>query len=228
MVADGEFREDLYYRLNVVNLHLPPLRERREDILLLVDHFLRDLAQRLDRPVLSIDRPLREFLETYDWPGNIRQLRNALESMAVLASGDQLTVDDLPATLHDLSRRNDSLNIPPGMSLEDLQREAAEQALAQHEGRLGDTPPRDVCEAGGVWAWPLGGGDGSGLTHPEIGMHSSGRVSIFEAFCGFETGTPPKAINEQKFVTRPARSRPQISAKRMPSSSQNAFRRGLW
>jgi hypothetical protein len=117
-----------------INLQLPALRERREDILLLVDHFLRDLAQRLGRPVLSIAGPLREFLETYDWPGNIRQLRNALESMAVLASGDRLTLDDLPATLHDLSRRNDNLNIPPGMSLEDLQREAAEQALAQHQG----------------------------------------------------------------------------------------------
>jgi hypothetical protein len=89
-----------------INLQLPALRERREDILLLVDHFLRDLAQRLGRPVLSIAGPLREFLETYDWP----------------------------ATLHDLSRRNDNLNIPPGMSLEDLQREAAEQALAQHQG----------------------------------------------------------------------------------------------
>jgi DNA-binding NtrC family response regulator len=134
MVACGEFREDLYYRLNVVNLQLPPLRERREDITLLVEHFLRDLAQRLDRPRLSIAGPLREFLETYDWPGNIRQLRNALESMAVLASGDRLTIDDLPATLHDSSRRNDSLSIPSGMSLEDLQREAVEQALAQHEG----------------------------------------------------------------------------------------------
>ncbi len=134
MVADGQFREDLYYRLNVVNLQLPPLRERREDILLLVDHFLRDLAQRLGRPVLSIAAPLREFLETYDWPGNIRQLRNALESMAVLASGDQLTLDDLPATLHDSCLRNNNLSIPPGMSLEDLQREAAEQMLAKHKG----------------------------------------------------------------------------------------------
>ncbi len=134
MVADGEFREDLYYRLNVVNLHLPPLRERREDIWLLVKHFLRDSAQRLNRPQLSVDQPLCEFLETYDWPGNIRQLRNVMESMAVLAPGDLLTVDDLPTTLHDCSRRNDSLNIPPGMSLEEVQREAAEQALAQHEG----------------------------------------------------------------------------------------------
>jgi DNA-binding NtrC family response regulator len=132
MVTDGEFREDLYYRLNVVNLHLPPLRERRDDILLLVQYFLRDLAQRLDRPQLSIDQALCEFLETYDWPGNIRQLRNVLESMAVLAPGDRLTVDDLPTTLHDSSRQHDSLNIPPGMSLEEVQREAAEQALAQH------------------------------------------------------------------------------------------------
>ncbi len=134
MVADADFREDLYYRLNVVNLHLPPLRERREDIGLLVDCFLRDLAQRLDRPRLSIDGPLREFLETYDWPGNIRQLRNALESMAVLTSSDLLTLDDLPTTLHDCSRQDNRLHIPPGMSLEDVQREAAEQALAQHEG----------------------------------------------------------------------------------------------
>jgi two-component system, NtrC family, response regulator HydG len=134
MVRDGEFREDLYYRLNVVNLHLPPLRERPEDIPLLVEHFLRELAQRLDRPPLSIDGPLREFLETYDWPGNIRQLRNALESMVVLAVGDLLTVDDLPTTLRDSPHRNDNLTIPPGMSLEDVEREAVEQALAEHDG----------------------------------------------------------------------------------------------
>ncbi len=134
MVREEEFREDLYYRLNVVNLKLPPLRERADDIPLLIEHMLRELADHMNRPPLRIDRELREFLETYDWPGNVRQLRNALESMVVLAAGEELTMEDLPATLHDAPNSVADVNIPTGMSLDDIEREAIEQALAQHEG----------------------------------------------------------------------------------------------
>ncbi len=134
MVREGDFREDLYYRLNVVNLKLPPLRERRDDIPLLIQHILSELRQDIGKPNLVMDRELRSFLETYVWPGNVRQLRNALESMVVLASENELTMADLPATLHNAPNATNSLTLPPGMSLEHLEREAIQQALAQHDG----------------------------------------------------------------------------------------------
>lgn len=134
MVRNEEFREDLYYRLNVVNLRLPPLRERREDIPLLVSHFLRELCKETHRPLLTLDPRLKEYLETHDWPGNVRQLRNCLESMIVLAAGDTLTVDQLPATVKTDISSADHMNIPPDTKLEALEREAIEQALEHHNG----------------------------------------------------------------------------------------------
>ena len=134
MVRDEEFREDLYYRLNVVNLHLPPLRERREDIPLLLNHFLKELCDSLDKPLLRLDHELREYLERYDWPGNVRQLRNCLESMVVLADGGTLSMADLPTAVLNNFAANGHLTIPPNTTLDTLEREAVEQALAQHHG----------------------------------------------------------------------------------------------
>lgn len=134
LVRAGEFREDLYYRLNVINLRLPALRERREDIPLLVDHFLRELAKKLQRPVLQVDSELKDYLITHDWPGNVRQLRNCLESMVVLARSETLTIDDIPATLENELSTLDHVSIPPGTKLYELQREAVERALEQHVG----------------------------------------------------------------------------------------------
>ena len=96
-VERGEFRDDLYYRLNVVNLHIPPLRERREDIGALVAHFARQAAQRLGRPVSITPRALM-MLSEYAWPGNIRELRNAVERAAVLGTAGRLDVADFPLT----------------------------------------------------------------------------------------------------------------------------------
>jgi len=134
LVKDGEFREDLYYRLNVINLHLPPLRERREDIPLLIDHFLRECCRCNGRENLQVDGELRHYLETHDWPGNVRQLRNAVESMVVLAGGNMLTMNDVPAMLEHGIDNADHLAVPPGTKLEDLEREAVEQTLKQHNG----------------------------------------------------------------------------------------------
>lgn len=134
MVAHHKFREDLYYRLNVVNLRLPPLRERREDIPLLIDCFLRELCQECDRPLLAIEAELMRFLQRFDWPGNIRQLRNCLESMVVLSRSDTLTLDDLPATIDEHCNTSTEIDIPPGTSLDDLERVAVEKALEQHDG----------------------------------------------------------------------------------------------
>ncbi len=94
-VEQGQFRDDLYYRLNVVNLHIPPLRERREDVGALLAHFARQTAQRLGRPVSITPRALL-MLGEYAWPGNIRELRNAVERAAVLSAAGRLDLSDFP------------------------------------------------------------------------------------------------------------------------------------
>lgn len=91
MVADGDFREDLYYRLNVVRIPLPPLRERDGDVTLLVRHFLHQFCKACGRAPLEMDPALLAFLDSHPWPGNVRQLRNCVESMVVLANSDRLT-----------------------------------------------------------------------------------------------------------------------------------------
>ncbi len=96
MVQRGIFRKDLYYRLNVVNIILPPLRERRGDILLLLDHFLKEMTARHGKQVEGFSKAARQALMAYDWPGNIRQLRNMVERMLVVDLDGRLDVDDLP------------------------------------------------------------------------------------------------------------------------------------
>lgn len=95
-VKDGSFREDLYFRLKVVTIELPALRERKGDIKLLAEHFLRDFAEAHGKDVESIDRDALVALVQYDWPGNVRELRNAIESMVVRTGGNILTKRDLP------------------------------------------------------------------------------------------------------------------------------------
>jgi two-component system, NtrC family, response regulator AtoC len=87
MVAEGRFQEDLYYRLNVIPIELPPLRNRREDIPLLIDHFLRKHVQRTGRRIDGIEPAAVEQLVAYHWPGNVRELENTIERAVVLASG---------------------------------------------------------------------------------------------------------------------------------------------
>jgi DNA-binding NtrC family response regulator len=98
-VAAGRFRSDLYYRLNVVGFHLPPLRERRHVIHALVEKYLGDFAARNDRPVQAIARAALQALEEYDWPGNIRELRNVIERAVALCPGAQIGLEDLPDAL---------------------------------------------------------------------------------------------------------------------------------
>jgi DNA-binding NtrC family response regulator len=95
-VAVGDFREDLYYRLSVLNIYLPPLRERREDIPLLVKRFIREFAKTHDRPFRGITAEAMQRLVEAPWPGNVRQLRNLIESMVVLAPGTEIRAPDIP------------------------------------------------------------------------------------------------------------------------------------
>lgn len=93
MVADGRFQEDLYYRLNVIPIHIPPLRERRDDIPLLVDHFVRKHAQRAGKRIDGIEAGVLEALEAADWPGNVRELENTIERAVVLSPGAMIGPD---------------------------------------------------------------------------------------------------------------------------------------
>jgi Nif-specific regulatory protein len=95
-VAAGQFREDLFYRLNVVHLRIPPLRERPEDVPELLEHFVGSQARELGRPVPALDAAARELLERYRWPGNVRELQNVVERLLVLLDGDTVRVADLP------------------------------------------------------------------------------------------------------------------------------------
>lgn len=103
LVEQGRFREDLYYRLNVVPLHLPPLRDRRDDIPLLVDHFVDKYQHRLNKAVTRVDDAARAALARYTWPGNIRELENVIERAALFCEGGVITVDELPNALRESS-----------------------------------------------------------------------------------------------------------------------------
>jgi DNA-binding NtrC family response regulator len=134
MVKEGRFREDLYYRLNVVTIHLPALRERREDIPLLTAYFLKSFGEAHGKTDLEIDAGLMDFLEGFYWPGNVRQLRNVIENMVVLARTKVLTIDNLPASL-EIDPLIESHKASSGpTSLVALQRSAVEKALVECNG----------------------------------------------------------------------------------------------
>lgn len=129
MIADRTFREDLYFRLNVMTIFLPPLRDRSSDIPLLIDHYLNVLCTAMQRMVPELDHALLDYLMSHAWPGNVRQLKNCLESMLVMSSGDCLTMDDLPRRLFLQKTPSCSVQIPITMKLAEIERVAIEQAL---------------------------------------------------------------------------------------------------
>ncbi|HUE13314.1 MAG TPA: sigma-54 dependent transcriptional regulator [Planctomycetaceae bacterium] len=138
------FRSDLYYRLKVVSIYLPPLRERRGDIPLLIEHFRKELCARTGKEVIGFSKAARQALLAYDWPGNIRELRNAIERMIVLDSDSQLDVDDLPDEIAVLARRDGDLGgtqTAPGSDsligrpLLDVEKYYIQRALELTEGK---------------------------------------------------------------------------------------------
>jgi DNA-binding NtrC family response regulator len=121
-VADGVLREDLYYRLNVIPIHLPPLRDRTDDIPLLVAHFIGRIATDVGKTIAGISPEALAVLERYHWPGNIRELENVIERAIVLGSGEQITAESLPPHLAQPAERGEfPVEIPAGgMDLEEL------------------------------------------------------------------------------------------------------------
>jgi DNA-binding NtrC family response regulator len=136
-VEDGEFREDLYFRLEVLTVELPPLRERIEDIPLLVSHFREKLAKKLDIPAPAVGTDIIEAFRRYRWPGNVRELEHTLEQIFVLADRDAIAVADLPEKLRTPMPQTGAVLLPPGgLVLEDLEQELIRQALERSGGRI--------------------------------------------------------------------------------------------
>ena len=134
-VEAGRFREDLYYRLDVVTIDVPPLRARREDIPLLAHAFLREFAKENDKQIEGLTTDCLQALQGYDWPGNIRELRNAVERMVVLARQPRLTVRDLPGSIRQADGASGSgIALTGGLSLEAAEKELIRQALEAHGG----------------------------------------------------------------------------------------------
>lgn len=131
LVMEGNFREDLYYRLNVIPIYLPPLRERREDIPLLATHFLNRHASRQGRDTPTLTREALEVISSYTWPGNVRELEHYTEQLMALSSGDILDVDDLPS-LRPLRENADPLEL----NLEHQTQVDLQDVLAQTEARI--------------------------------------------------------------------------------------------
>ncbi|MEO8497532.1 MAG: sigma-54 dependent transcriptional regulator [Planctomycetota bacterium] len=146
-VRDGEFREDLYYRLAVVPMHVPPLRERREDIPELLDHFLRQAAVRLGKPPCILARSATELLQEYDWPGNVREVENLTTRASVLNMGTPVTADELRGWLmsspavtiapDDFDSTADG--IPVGTNLAEMERRLIEATLEHFGGHRAQT-----------------------------------------------------------------------------------------
>jgi len=144
-MARGQFREDLYYRLSVFPIHLPPLRERGEDVVLLAQEFVRRLGERMGKGEPGLSRDARELLMTYPWPGNIRELQNAIERALIVSDAGLITAAQLGLTLPRLPSGEASLPGVPTASrvtnhqaaeatLQELERHAIAEALAKAKG----------------------------------------------------------------------------------------------
>ncbi len=137
-IANGTFREDLYYRLNVVNIHIPPLRERKEDIPLLVAAFIKEFAKENAKPVEGIDPKARAALYNYSWPGNVRELRNCIESAVVMCKGNAITSDDLPPSVSsDLD--SNYVKVSLGSTLSEAERDIIRATLIHMKGNKSKT-----------------------------------------------------------------------------------------
>lgn len=136
-VEEGDFREDLFFRINVVRIEVPPLRARDNDVLLLAQHYLQQVASRSGRPVRGLSPGVAEKLLSYRWPGNVRELRNAMERAVALTRFEELTVEDLPARIRDYRpTREDSRDPSPEelATLDEIERQYVQHVLDVVDG----------------------------------------------------------------------------------------------
>ena len=142
-IKNGRFREDLYFRLNVFQIHLPPLRERREDIPILVQHFVEKFRGDSAKRVTGVHPEAMEVLKNHDWPGNIRELRNAVERAVILCDGELITREHLPPDMAGKSPERHTFRLPYGLSLDAVEREyilGSLQRNGNNKARTGGDP----------------------------------------------------------------------------------------
>ncbi len=132
-VDAGRFREDLFYRLNVIRIDIPPLRERPEDIPLLVHHYLQHFNKEHGRE-LTISPKAMSLLQAFKWPGNVRQLRTMIESVCILTPGKEITPRQLPDDVRQDPEAGPQLRLTVGMTVRDAERELIRATLAEHNG----------------------------------------------------------------------------------------------
>jgi two-component system NtrC family response regulator len=135
LVEDGQFREDLFYRLSVVAIEVPPLRARKGDIPLLVQHFISKNRERYQLPHLRVSDAALEILSAYSWPGNVRQLENVIERVAVLSTADVIRAEDLPSDLHQAPNHIAAIGLKlpdEGINFEEVEKQILEQALEKN------------------------------------------------------------------------------------------------
>lgn len=128
-IAKGTFREDLFYRLSVVHIHLPPLRERKEDIPLLIDHFLQKLSHKMAKKIEGVSKQAMDALSAYSWPGNIRELENAIERGMIMAPGGSICPEDLPLSTTEPLSTVESGEVNELTTLEELEKELIRKTL---------------------------------------------------------------------------------------------------
>ncbi len=144
-VKAGRFREDLYYRLNVIHITVPPLRDRKEDIPLLMSAFLKEFNEENNKHISGIDGRAKAAIFKYDWPGNIRELRNCIESAVVMCSGTEITLTDLPPAISQ-STASDSISIPLGIPLAEAEKVVIQANLAANRNNKSKTA--DILQIG--------------------------------------------------------------------------------
>ena len=137
-VKAGRFREDLYYRLNIIHIQVPPLRERKDDIPLLISNFIDRFAKENGKTITGVDAKARSALYKYDWPGNIRQLQNCIESAVVICSGSEITLADLPPTISQADA-DAQIMVPMGITMDEAEKIIIQENLAALKGNKSKT-----------------------------------------------------------------------------------------
>ncbi len=133
-IKEGLLREDLFYRISTITITVPPLRERSEDLQLLTDHFFRLFTEKYQRPLQGFSEAAYQRLFTYHWPGNVRELQNAIERAVLLSKGPRIEVEDLPFGSKPVDLGPEDFHIPPGMTLEEIERLVILKTLQRTQG----------------------------------------------------------------------------------------------
>ena len=144
-VKAGKFREDLYYRLNVVRIEMPPLRERKDDLPLLMHSFLREFNIENEKNIKGFDNRAKASLIKYNWPGNIRELKNCIESAVVMCTGEEIKLEDLPSSIRANSEEK-SIMIPLGIPMEEAEKIIIQENLAANNNNK--TKTADILKIG--------------------------------------------------------------------------------